>query len=88
MKGLRNAVGTLCLTEREAVFFTRRWGRPVTRQLGPLHSLETRKGFLLDQLVIIAVDGTRSRFSLLAGQLESARGAQSSSHDRQHDGRH
>jgi len=88
MKGLGNAVGTLCLTEREAVFFTRRWWRPVARQIGPLHSLEARKGFLLDQLVIIAADGTRCRFSLLAGQLESARGAQSSSHDRQDDGRH
>lgn len=73
MKGLRNAVGTLCLTDREAVFFSRRWGRLVARQIGPLLALETRKGLLLDELVLIAADGLRVRFDLLAGQLESAR---------------
>ncbi len=72
-KGLRNAVGTLCLTERKAVFFARRWGRLVAREIGPLLALETREGVLLDQLVVIAVDGARSRFGLLAGQLERAR---------------
>ena len=72
-KGLRNARGTLCLREREAVFFARRWGRPVTRQIGPLHAVETSEGLLLDQLVLIAADGTRWRFGLLAGQLKNAR---------------
>jgi hypothetical protein len=72
-KGLRNAVGTLCLREQEAVFFARRWGRLVGRQIGPLHAVETRKGLLLDQLVLISADGTRLRFGLLAGQLKSAR---------------
>jgi hypothetical protein len=72
-KGLRNAVGTLCLREQEAVFFARRWGRLVARQIGPLHAVETRKGLLLDQLVLISADGTRLRFGLLAGQLKSAR---------------
>ncbi|MGD0125823.1 MAG: DUF4126 domain-containing protein [Terriglobia bacterium] len=72
-RGLRNAVGTLCLEEQEAVFFTRRWGRLVARQIGPLHTVETRKGLLLDQLLLISADGTRLRFGLLAGQLKSAR---------------
>ena len=70
-QGLRNAVGTLCLREREAVFFARRWGRLVARQIGPLHAVETKKGLLLDQLFLIAADGTRWRFGLLAGQLKS-----------------
>jgi hypothetical protein len=72
-KGLHNALGTLCLREREAVFFARRWGRPVTRQIGPLQAVETSEGLLLDQLVLIASDGTRWRFGLLAGQLKRAR---------------
>ena len=72
-KGLHNAVGTLCLTEREAVFFARRWGRLVARQIGPLLALETRKRLLQDQLVIVTADGSRVRFGMLAGQLESAR---------------
>jgi len=55
------------------VFFARRWGRPVTRQIGPLHAVETSEGLLLDQLVLIAADGTRWRFGLLAGQLKNAR---------------
>jgi hypothetical protein len=43
----------------------------VTRQLGPLHAVETREGLMLDQLVLIAADGTRWRFGLLAGQLKN-----------------
>jgi hypothetical protein len=73
MKGLRNAVGILCLREREAVFFSRRWGRLVARQIGPLLALETRTGLLLDELVLIAAGGLQVRFGLLAGQLECAR---------------
>ncbi len=72
-KGLRNAIGTLCLTDREAVFFARRWGRPVTRRLGPLRAVESRKGILVDELVLISADGLRVRFDLLAGQLSNAR---------------
>jgi len=70
-KGLRNAVGTLCLREREAVFFARRWGRLEARQIGPLQAVETSEGLLLDQLVLISADGTRLRFGLLAGQLKA-----------------
>jgi hypothetical protein len=73
MEGLRNAVGTLCLTDREAVFFSRTWGRLVARRIGPLLALESRKGLVLDEVVLIAADGLRVRFDLLAGQLESAR---------------
>jgi hypothetical protein len=73
MKGLRNAVGTLCLTEHEAVFFSRRWRQSVERRVGPLLSIEPKKGFLLDELVLVAADGLRIRFDLLAGQIESAR---------------
>ena len=72
-KGLHNALGTLCLREREAVFFARRWGRPVTRQIGPLEAVEASEGLLVDQLVLIAADGTRWRFGLLAGQLRRVR---------------
>jgi hypothetical protein len=79
-RGLRNAVGTLCLREREAVFFARRWGRLVARQIGPLHTVETREGFLLDQLFLISADATRWRFGLLAGQLESAGEGLAASH--------
>jgi len=73
LKGLRNAVGTLCLTDREAVFFSRRWGRLVTRQIGPLLAYEASERLLLDELVLVAADGLRIRFDLLAGQQESAR---------------
>jgi Domain of unknown function (DUF4126) len=73
LKGLRNAVGTLCMAGREAVFFSRKWGRLVARQIGPLGAIEIRRGFLLDELVLVASDGLRKRFDLLAGQLESAR---------------
>lgn len=75
VKGLRNAVGTLCLIDREAVFFCRRWGRLVARRFGPLDALEAKAGLLLDHLVLAAAGGTRVRFDLLAGQIESAREA-------------
>jgi hypothetical protein len=70
LKGLRNTVGTLCLYDREAVFFTRKWGRLVARRTAPLHSSETRKKFLLDKLVLVTGEGRRVRFDLLAGQLD------------------
>ncbi len=73
LRGLRNAAGTLCLTGPGAVFFSRRWGRPVARETGPLLALETRKRLLLDELVLVTEDGRRIRFDLLAGQLERAR---------------
>jgi hypothetical protein len=72
LKGLRNAVGTLCLTKGEAVFFSRRWGRVVARQIGKLRAMETSKGLVLGDLVLIAADGLRVRFDLLAGQWETA----------------
>jgi hypothetical protein len=72
LKGLRNAVGTLCLDEREAVFFSRRWGRLAARQLGPLSAIEVRRGLLLDELALLSAEGQRTRFDLLAGQRESA----------------
>jgi hypothetical protein len=75
VKGLRSAVGTLCVTGREAVFFSRRWRRPVERQIGPLIAIEARKGFLVDELVLAAVDGRRIRFDLLVGQMDNAREA-------------
>ena len=74
LKGLRNVVGTLCLTAQDAVFFSRKWGRSVERKITPLVAIEPRKGLLLDELVLVAVDGLRVRFDLLAGQMESARG--------------
>ena len=82
-KGLANALGTLCLREREAVFFARRWGRLVARPIGPLHTVETKTGFLLDQLILISADGTRMRFGLLAGQLKCPREARTSEHPAQ-----
>lgn len=74
LKGLRNSVGMLCMDERDAVFFSRRWGRMVERDLAPMSAIEVKRRFLLDDLVLIADDGRRSRFDLLAGQLERARG--------------
>jgi hypothetical protein len=65
-------VGTLCLIDREAVFFSQKWGRLVARRVSPLRAIEAREGFLLDELVLVAVDGARIRFDLLAGQMESA----------------
>ncbi len=73
LKGLRNRVGTLCLAERETVFFSRKWGRLVVRQLGPLAAIEIENGLLVDELVLVLADGLRKRFTLLAGQSESAR---------------
>jgi hypothetical protein len=75
LKGLRNAVGTLCLIDREAVFFSQKWGRLVARRVSPLRSIEAREGLLLDEMVLVAVDGVRIRFDLLAGQMESAQDA-------------
>jgi hypothetical protein len=73
LKGLRNAVGTLCLAGREAVFFSRRWRRPVERKIGPLVAVESKKGLLVDVLVLVGADGRRIRFDLLSGQMEGAR---------------
>jgi hypothetical protein len=75
IKGLHNAVGTLCMTPAEAVFFTRRWGRSVARRLGPLAGVDARAGLLLDTLVVTTGDGMRRRFDLLPGQLQDAREA-------------
>lgn len=72
-KDLRGRLGTLCLTAREAVFFSRKWGRPVIRPLGPVLALEAGNGLLLDELVLVGTGDERQRFDLLAGQLESAR---------------
>ncbi len=73
LKGLRNSVGTLCLAERETVFFSRKWGRLMVRQIGPLAAIEIEDGLLVDQFVLVLADGLRKRFTLLAGQSESAR---------------
>jgi hypothetical protein len=73
LKGLNHAIGTLCLTGRDAVFFSRRWWRPVERRIGPLAAIETRRGGLTDELALIGGDGTRVRFDLLAGQMDGAR---------------
>jgi Domain of unknown function (DUF4126) len=73
LKGLRNAVGTLCITGRDAVFFSRKWGRTVERDLGPVTAIEAERRFLMDDLELVAEDGRRTRFDLLAGQLERAR---------------
>jgi hypothetical protein len=72
VKGLRNTVGKLCLVGHEAVFFYRRWRRHAQRRIGPLAAMQPRKGFLLDELVLVGSDGLRLRFDLLAGQVESA----------------
>lgn len=72
-KGFRNITGTLCVTGREAIFFCRKWGRPVVRQIGPLVAIEVAEGLLMDELVLSAKGEPRQRFDLLAGQLESAR---------------
>ena len=73
VKGLRNTLGTLCLTGHEAVFFSRRWWRPVERKIGPWVAIEPKKGLLLDELLLVVVDGRRVRFDLRAGQMETAR---------------
>jgi len=72
LKGMRNVLGTLCLVGQEAVFFRNR-GRQVARPLGSISAIETRRGLLLDELVVVSADGSRVRFDLLAGQMEGAR---------------
>ncbi|MCC7176747.1 MAG: DUF4126 domain-containing protein [Bryobacterales bacterium] len=73
LRGLRNRVGVLCLAGREAVFFTRKWGRLVAREIGQPAAVEIEDGMLVDMLVLVLADGGRKRFDLLAGQLERAR---------------
>jgi Domain of unknown function (DUF4126) len=72
LKGLRNAIGTLCLSADKALFFSRKWGRAVEREIAPVASLESRTHFLLDELAIVAADGRKVRFDLLAGQRTQA----------------
>ena len=43
------------------------------RKFGPLAAIEPKKGFLLDELALVAVEGQRVRFDLLAGQMDIAR---------------
>ena len=74
LRGFRNTVGTLCFVEYQAVFFGRRWGRLAACQIGPLQNAEVRRGLLVDEIALAAVDGKRVRFDLLAGQLDRARG--------------
>ena len=59
--------------DREAVFFSQKWGRLVARQIGPLGAVEITAGLLLDDLTVVTATGLRKRFDLLAGQLERAR---------------
>lgn len=73
LKGLKNALGTLCLIQQEAIFFPRKRGRQVARPLGAISAIETGKGLLLDELMLVSADGRRTRFDLLAGQLQDAR---------------
>lgn len=73
LKGLRNRVGTVCLTEEGAVFLWRRWRRIAERKIGPVSAIEVKKGLLVDSLVLVDACGQRTRFDLLAGQMESAR---------------
>jgi hypothetical protein len=72
LKGLRNAIGTLCLSADGALFFARKWGRGVEREIAPVASLESRTHFLLDELALVATDGRKVRFDLLAGQRTQA----------------
>ena len=73
VKGLRNTLGTLCLSGHEAVFFSRRWWRPVEHKIGPLIAIQPKRGLLLDELLLVVGDGRKVRFDLLAGQMDSAR---------------
>ncbi len=73
LKGMRNRVGTLCVGDREAVFLSRKWRRLVAHQIGPLTAVEIEDGLLVDELVLVLADGPQKRFTLLAGQQESAR---------------
>ncbi|HTS27190.1 MAG TPA: DUF4126 domain-containing protein [Bryobacteraceae bacterium] len=73
IKGLRNALGKVCLTGRQAVFFSRKWRGLVERSIGPVVAIEAKKGFLVDHFVLIDAEGRRIRFALLAGQMDGAR---------------
>jgi hypothetical protein len=73
LKGLRTRAGTLCIAGSEAAFFSRKWGRLLARQIGPLAAIEVEDGLLVDELLLITTEGLRIRFDLLAGQLERAR---------------
>jgi hypothetical protein len=72
LKGMRNVLGTLCLVGQEAVFFRKR-GRQLARPLGTIQGIETRRGLLLDELLVICACASRVRFDLLAGQMQGAR---------------
>lgn len=72
LKGLRNAIGTLCLIGGDAAFFARRWMRPVRKTIGTVTGTETRQGILVDRLILALADGSRIRFDLLAGQMPKA----------------
>ena len=73
LKGLRNAVGALCLFDNDALFLGRRWRRPVERTIGPLAAIEPAKGLLVDRVILRMADGARVRFDLPAGQLDRIR---------------
>lgn len=75
LKGLRHSAGTLRLAGRDAVFFTRRWGRLVAVSLGPYDGIETSRNLLMDELALVEADGARTRFDLLAGQRARLREA-------------
>lgn len=72
VKGMRNAHGTLCIVGPDAVFFTRRWFRPVRRVIGRVVGSETREGLLVDRLILTLAEGARVNFSLPAGQIDKA----------------
>ena len=46
----------------------------VEHELGSIVAVEAKNRLLLDDLVLVSADGLRSRFDLLAGQLDLARG--------------
>jgi hypothetical protein len=73
LRGFNNRLGRLCLAGREAVFFCRKWGRLVAREIGPIESIEVRKRLLSDEVVLVTAQEGRKRFDLLAGQLEDVR---------------
>ncbi|HSW51137.1 MAG TPA: DUF4126 domain-containing protein [Bryobacteraceae bacterium] len=75
LKGLRNRVGTLCLAGQGAVFFTRKWGRLVAREIAPLTAIKLKDGLLVDELILLPADAPCRRFDLLAGQSEAVREA-------------
>ncbi len=73
LKSLRNVTGTLCLADREAVFFSRRWGRLATQRVEDILAVRVDPGLLEDRLVLTMAGGHKIGFDLLAGQLERAR---------------